>query len=176
MITIIRDGQAIATTESLADLLPLYSAGEFKATDVAVAANGKSQPLPLALASVSAKAKPPQSKPRSAVFDFALLLLAALSCAAILFGTLHWVMERRLTAEYDAIDERQSVEYKAGFDDGYLLGKADAVAGRAPDGEKALRFAQLRHLGEKDLKGFENGYFEGWGQRDAYQREAYPKR
>jgi hypothetical protein len=67
--------------------------------------------------------------------------------------------------------------YTAGFADGRIVGKADAVAGKNRDGSKAMRLGKLHaadYTTEDDkaayARGYHEGYNEGWNQRNEYEK------
>lgn len=69
---------------------------------------------------------------------------------------------------------QKETSMKAGYADGYLVGKTDAVEGRPRDGKKARRLGGLHsqdHEGDKAAYalGYLDGYYQGWDQRKAYK-------
>jgi hypothetical protein len=70
-----------------------------------------------------------------------------------------------------------SAAYKAGFKDGYMVGKNDAAEGRARDGQKAMRLGEIHsksYDSTSDRKnyatGYHWGYNEGWHARNSLNR------
>lgn len=58
---------------------------------------------------------------------------------------------------------------EAGFNDGFVVGKADRIEGRERDGQKAMRLAKIHsesHDGDQKeyYNGYHSGYNEGWHQ------------
>ena len=73
-------------------------------------------------------------------------------------------------------DFRIRPSYRSGFSDGYLVGKTDALEGRARDGMKAIRLGKIHaqdHDDAADQKayasGYHEGYNEGWHARKRYE-------
>jgi hypothetical protein len=65
------------------------------------------------------------------------------------------------------VSRARSSSEKAGFDDGWIFGKADAWAGKKRDGLKAARFGKIHaqdYPGDKKAyaEGYHSGYNEGW--------------
>lgn len=63
------------------------------------------------------------------------------------------LLARDKQAEDAAAKAQSTASEKAGFQDGYLVGKTDAAEGRARDGEKAMRLAKIHsesHQGDKE--------------------------